>query len=167
MVDNAPLRGRIAPIKLLLTDVDGVLTDNGVYYTDQGEAAKRFSIRDGMGVDRLRKLRSVETGIITGETSVSVTHRAAKLGIVELHIGISDKYNTLLQILERRNLTWDEVAYIGDDFNDIEVLRAVGFSACPADAMPPVINVSHYWCRHNGGQGAFRELAELIIEYKP
>src|ERR1700761_6305886 len=97
---------RAKAIKLLLTDVDGVLTDNGVYYSEQGEVMKRFSIRDGMGVERLRNLARIVTGIITGETSPSVVRRAEKLGIQELHLGVKDKLGRVSEILERNGLQW-------------------------------------------------------------
>lgn len=150
-------------IKLVLTDVDGVLTDNGVYYSDNGEAMKRFSIRDGMGVERLRN-QGIETGIITGERSSSVQRRAEKLKITELHLGAKNKLALLEEILKRKDLTAVEVAFIGDDVNDIEIMRAVGFAACPLDAMPQVIKMVHYQCQARGGYGAFRELAEFIID---
>lgn len=150
-------------LKLVLTDVDGVLTDNGVYYSDAGEVLKKFSIRDGMGVERLRKA-GIETGIITGELSPSVQRRAEKLKITELHLGIKNKVLLIDEILERKNLHPSEVAFIGDDVNDIEIMKRVGFSACPVDAMPQVISIVHYHCQTKGGYGAFRELAEFIIE---
>src|SRR5258708_17966669 len=95
---------RAAAIRLLLTDVDGVLTDNGVYYSESGEAMKRFSIRDGMGVERLRKLCGIGTGFVTGETSPSVARRAEKLGIRELHLGIRNKLDRVSEIMERLQL---------------------------------------------------------------
>src|SRR5882762_7048023 len=152
------LKASAARIKILLTDVDGVLTDNGVYYSEAGEVMKRFSIRDGMGVERLRKLCGIETGIITGEMSPSVARRAEKLGIVELHLGVKDKLGKLSEILERKQLQWSQIAYIGDDVNDLEVLEAAGISACPADAMDPVARIVDYVCQNRGGYGAFREL---------
>src|SRR5882757_9472655 len=109
------LKKKAAGIKLLLTDVDGVLTDNGVYYSESGEVMKRFSIRDGMGVERLRKLCGIETGFVTGEVSPSVARRAEKLGITELHLGVKDKLGRLTEILERTQLQWSQIAYIGDD----------------------------------------------------
>src|SRR6201996_9823055 len=102
-------RERAKKIKLLVTDVDGVLTDNGVYYGEQGEVLKRFSIRDGMGVERLRKCCGIKTGIVTGETSPSVARRAEKLGIKELHLGIKDKSGRLNEILERLGIGWPQV----------------------------------------------------------
>lgn len=159
---QAELYARARRIRLVLTDCDGVLTDNGVYYSERGEEMKRFNIRDGMGVVRLRE-HGIATGIVTGETSPSVHTRAAKLKIEELHLGIQDKPARLREILERTGLTADEIAFIGDDTNDLEILDMVGLSACPGDATVFARNVAMYHCRAFGGHGCFRELAELII----
>jgi 3-deoxy-D-manno-octulosonate 8-phosphate phosphatase (KDO 8-P phosphatase) len=163
-MEKEMLLDKARQIRLVLSDVDGVLTDNGVYYSYAGEVMKRFSIRDGMGVERLRKLAGVETGIVTGELSVSVQKRAEKLQITELHLGIKDKAALLDSILSKKGLTAEQVAFIGDDVNDIGIMKRVGFCACPADAMPQVTAIAHYHCFTKGGYGAFRELAELIIE---
>ena len=120
---------RARPIRLVLTDSDGVLTDNGVYYSAAGEEMKRFSIRDGMGVERLRVFAGVEVGIITGERSGAVQKRAEKLGITELHLGIRDKSAVLTELLARLGLTPEQVAYIGDDTNDVAVMQRVGLAA--------------------------------------
>ena len=157
-------REKARRIKLLLTDVDGVLTDNGVYYGEGGEVLKRFSIRDGMGVERLRKLCGIETGIVTGELSPSVARRAEKLQISHLYLGVKDKQGRLVEIMGATGLAWEEIAFIGDDVNDLEVLERVGLSACPADAMAAVWDVVHYQCQVRGGHGAFREFAEWIIK---
>lgn len=160
------LKEKAKKVKLLLTDCDGVLTDAGVYYSADGEELKRFSIRDGMGVERLRKTVGVETGIITGERSGSVVARAAKLQIEELHLGIKDKITCLEGILEKQGLQKEEIAYIGDDVNDLSVIPVIGLSACPADAMSMVAEKVDYLCKEKGGHGAFREFAELIISLK-
>jgi len=157
------LQSRARAIRLLLTDSDGVLTDNGVYYSAAGEEMKRFSIRDGMGVERLRKFAAVDVGIITGENSGPVARRAAKLAITELHLGIKDKPAILRDILTRHNLKPEQVAYIGDDTNDVEIMRQVGLAACPADAISFARAAAHYICPSRGGYGAFRDFAELII----
>jgi YrbI family 3-deoxy-D-manno-octulosonate 8-phosphate phosphatase len=157
---------RAKKIKLLLTDCDGVLTDAGVYYGENGEVLKKFNIRDGMGVERLRKLANIETGIITGELSPSVAKRAEKLKITELHLGIKDKVLVLEQIMRSKNLLSENIAYIGDDVNDIEIMQKVGLTACPADAISFTKNVAHYLCETKGGEGCFREFAELIIASK-
>ncbi|NML67661.1 HAD-IIIA family hydrolase [Hymenobacter sp. RP-2-7] len=159
---HADLTAKARRIKLLLTDCDGVLTDGGVYYGESGEVLKRFNIRDGMGVERLRAV-GVETGIVTGERSPSVQKRAEKLKINELHLGIKDKATLLGEITARLGLGADEVAFLGDDTNDVEVLGLVGLAACPGDATRFAREAADYRCRARGGHGAFRELAELII----
>jgi len=162
-MNEQQFREKAAKIKLLLTDVDGVLTDNGVYYGESGEVLKRFSIRDGMGVERLRKLCGIDTGIVTGEVSPSVARRAEKLHITQLHLGIKDKLGRFEEILRAGGWSWEELAFIGDDVNDLEVLQRVGLSACPGDAMAAVRGIVQYRCVALGGHGAFREFAEWII----
>lgn len=151
-------------ICLLLTDCDGVLTDSGVYYSAEGEALKRFSVRDGMGVERLRNLAGIDVGIITGENSGIVKKRAEKLRITELHLGIKDKVAVLEEIVARRHILPEQVAYIGDDTNDVGIMQQVGLSACPADATQFAREVADYVCAAIGGYGAFREFAEYLIE---
>jgi 3-deoxy-D-manno-octulosonate 8-phosphate phosphatase (KDO 8-P phosphatase) len=163
---NKRLIDKAGKIKLVLTDNDGVLTDTGVYYSEEGEIFKRFSIRDGMGVERLRKEFNIETGIITGEISGSIRKRAEKLKIKELLLGVSEKHLLLSEILERNNLKPENIAYIGDDINDIELMKLVGLTASPADGMPDIRDMVDYVCKQKGGHGAFREFAELIISLK-
>jgi len=158
------LLAKLTGIKLLLTDCDGVLTDAGVYYGESGEQLKKFNIRDGMAVERMRNLANIETGIITGELSPSVKKRAEKLKITELHLGSKDKPAVLKEILERLQLSASEVAYIGDDSNDLTVMDLVGITAAPADALSFVKEKVDYICEAKGGEGAFREFAELLIE---
>ena len=159
------LKPKIANIKLVLTDNDGVLTDTGVYYSSKGEEMKRFSIRDGMGVERLFNILNIKTGIITGEVSGSVEKRAEKLNIEELYLGVKDKPAILEKILYKNSLKPDNIAYIGDDMNDLEIINKTGLSACPADAVPEIKKIVDYVCKAKGGKGAFREFAELIIKY--
>jgi len=161
-MQHTDLQARARRIRLVLTDCDGVLTDGGVYYSERGEEMKRFNIRDGMGVVRLRE-HGIETGIVTGELSPSVRTRAAKLRITELHLGIQDKPACLREILSRTGLQPEEVAFIGDDTNDLGILAMVGLSACPGDATSFARAVAVYHCQAFGGHGCFRELAELII----
>jgi 3-deoxy-D-manno-octulosonate 8-phosphate phosphatase (KDO 8-P phosphatase) len=165
MTNPEDFRSRATRIRLLLTDVDGVLTDGGVYYGDTGEVMKRFNIRDGMAVERLRAV-GVDVGIITGERSKSVVRRAEKLGIQILHLYCKDKPAALRLICEQEDYTPDEIAYIGDDVNDVDVMGLVALAAAPGDALPQAMAVAHYVCRLFGGQGAFREFAELIIAAK-
>lgn len=158
--------GKAKKIKLVLTDCDGVLTDTGVYYGPDGEVLKRFSIRDGMGVERLRKIVNIETGIVTGENSDIVKARAQKLDITELHLGIKNKSELLDKILDSTGLISEEIAFIGDDTNDIEIMKKVGLSAAPADATKFAKDVANIILKNSGGNGAFREFAEIIISSK-
>ncbi len=159
------LKQRASKVRWVITDCDGVLTDGGVYYSEHGEQMKRFHMRDGMGVKRLRA-EGIETAIVTGENSASLVMRAKKLGISELHLGARNKLQVVGDFLSRHGLAWDEVAYIGDDVNDLEVLKAVGLSVCPADAVRMVKAAVHCVLEERGGHGVFRELAELVLEGK-
>ena len=161
-MEPTEITARARRIKLVLTDSDGVLTDGGVYYSGNGEELKRFNIRDGMGVERLRQL-GIATGIVTGEMSPSVARRAEKLRISELHLGVKDKAALLPAILARLGLDPAHVAFIGDDTNDVAIMGLVGLAACPADATVFARHAAHYHCTTPGGHGCFRELAELII----
>lgn len=154
---------RARQVKIVVTDCDGVLTDTGVYYSEHGESMKRFSIRDGMGVERLRTQCGIETSIMTGEGSGSVIRRAEKLSIKHLFLNAKDKKALLIEFLNQQNLLPENLAYIGDDTNDLEALELAGLAACPADAMPVAKQKAHYICSEKGGFGAFRDLAELII----
>jgi len=163
---NLHLKEKLEKIKIVLTDNDGVLTDTGVYYSTKGEEFKRFSIRDGMGVERLRKYAGVETIIITGEESGSVRKRAEKLKIKEYYLGVKKKEELLPEIMRKNNVTPEEIAFVGDDSNDFELMKLVGFKATPADGMSFIKELADYVCENKGGNGAFREVAELIIAFK-
>jgi 3-deoxy-D-manno-octulosonate 8-phosphate phosphatase (KDO 8-P phosphatase) len=158
---------RAAMVRLVVTDVDGVLTDGGVYYSERGEAMKRFNVRDGMGVERLRGDR-VETAFLTRENSPIVERRAEKLR-VRCHLGVADKLAALPSLLAESGLELAHVAYIGDDVNDLEIMRAVaerGLVAAPADARPEIAALAHFSCPSPGGAGAFRDFAEWILSLR-
>ena len=162
------LARRAARLRLVLTDSDGVLTDTGVYYSERGEELKRFSIRDGMGVERLRNA-GVETGIVTGERSPSVLRRAEKLGLPHVLLGVKDKLPAVQALCAEKGLTLDQVGFIGDDVNDLEVLTvltAQGLTAAPADALPSVMQAVIHVCSAPGGHGAFRDFAEWILVHR-
>lgn len=164
--NNQHLKTKAKKVKIILTDVDGVLTDTGIYYGQDGEAFKRFSIRDGMGVERLRKYAGIETVIITGENSGTVKSRAEKLKITEFYLGVKKKEEVLEIIKKKNGLENENIAYIGDDSNDFEVMKLVGFTATPADGMNFIKDISNYVCENKGGYGAFREFAELILSLR-
>lgn len=162
-IAKTKLLERAKRIRLVLTDVDGVLTDGGVYYSAQGEEMKRYNIRDGMGMVRLKE-HGIEVGILTRENTPTVVKRAEKLNIALLYEGVTDKLKTLNDIVRKTGFDATAIAFIGDDVNDLEVLREVGLSASPGDALPVVLSAVHYICSLHGGSGAFREFAELILE---
>ena len=150
-------------IRLFATDVDGVLTDAGMYYAESGDEWKKFNTRDGMGIKLLQRA-GIITAIVTQERTKLVARRAEKLTIPELHQGVLDKLSLVREMAARHGLTLSQVAYIGDDINDLETLKAVGFSATPADGMPQVAAVVDYICQKKGGEGAVREITEMILE---
>lgn len=159
-------------IKLFLTDVDGCLTDGGMYYTAEGEVMKRFCVYDGMGMVLLQQA-GIPCGILTSEQSPVVKARAEKLKLDFLYLGVGSRVNSgcltkleaAQQICDRLGITLAEVCYVGDDINDIDLLRAVGTPCCPPNARPevralPGIRV----LKTPGGQGAIREIAEEILK---
>jgi len=158
----AEVRSRARRVRLVLTDCDGVLTDGTVYCSAYGEEMIRFSRRDGHGVERLRAA-GLDVGIVSREASEIVVRRAEKLGIRELHIGVSEKGPLVDEIARGRGLTLGEVAFVGDDLPDLPALRAAGLAACPADALASVRAEAHYVCLVPGGHGAFREVVELVL----
>lgn len=155
----------MSKIKLFLSDVDGVMTDAGMYYTASGDEFKKFNTHDGMAFNLLREA-GIKTGIITTENTTIVERRAAKLKIDYVYqgAGFKGKLAAALEICSKENITLNEVAYIGDDINCIELLKAVGIAACPANstkkvkAIPGIIHL-----QKNGGEGAIREFVDDYI----
>ncbi len=152
-------------LKLFATDVDGVLTDAGMYYGESGEELKKFHTRDGMGM-KLLQAEGVITAIITMENTKIVERRGIKLGIPEVFQGAKDKVSVLLNLSEKYGIPFGQMAYIGDDVNDVEALKAVGYAAAPADCVEEVRQVVHYVCKKNGGEGAVREVIDRILAAK-
>jgi N-acylneuraminate cytidylyltransferase len=161
-VDRDALAQRAEKIRLLCVDVDGVLTDAGMYYGPDGEVMKKFNTRDGMGLARVREV-GIAVAIVSGEDNAIVHARAAKLKIDDVFCGISDKRLAIEELCSRHGLGLDEVAYIGDDLNDLPALECVGLACAVADAAEPVQAVAHYVTQHRGGDGAVRELCDLLI----
>jgi 3-deoxy-D-manno-octulosonate 8-phosphate phosphatase (KDO 8-P phosphatase) len=157
------LSSKLRNIKLLLLDVDGVMTDGGIYYSSSGEELKKFNIQDGYGLVKLQQAR-VTVGIITGRMSKIVARRVEELGITEVHQNLDNKLKVYESIKKKMNLSDVHIAYMGDDEFDLAVLERVGFSAAPADAVAAVRKRVHFVCARNGGQGAVREVADLILE---
>jgi 3-deoxy-D-manno-octulosonate 8-phosphate phosphatase (KDO 8-P phosphatase) len=156
----ADLLARARRIRLVLLDVDGVLTDGRIWFGPEGEALKAFDVRDGHGIVRLRD--QVDFGVISGRPGKATRTRLEELGFKHLVFSQRDKldgYATLAHL----GFADEEVAYMGDDVNDIPLLRRVGLSAAPADAFPEVLPTVHFVSRYPGGRGAVRELCELIL----
>lgn len=149
-------------IQLLLLDVDGVLTDGGLYYFEDHGFALRFHVRDGLGIRRAVDAGLV-VGVISGRTSPQVRRRAEELLMEEIHLGVQEKLPILEEILARRSLDASEVCYVGDDVVDIPVLQAVGFAVAVADAHGEVRREADFVTRRAGGYGAVREVIDLIL----
>ena len=152
-------------MRLLCVDVDGVLTDAGMYYGPDGEVLKKFNTRDGMGLARVREA-GVAVAIISGEDSAIVHARATKLKIDDVFSGVSNKLEKVQSLCARQMLELVEVAYIGDDLNDLSAMECVGLACAVADAAEPVKAIAHYVTQRRGGDGAVREVCELIIAAK-
>ncbi|WP_026167204.1 N-acylneuraminate cytidylyltransferase [Balneola vulgaris] len=161
---NTPFTEVAASIKLFLSDVDGVLTDAGMYYTEFGDELKKFNTRDGMGFQLIRE-QGIKTGLVTSEITNIVKQRAKKLKIDFLHQGKRDhgKLEVAQQMCEKLGITLQEVAYIGDDINCLELIKAAGLSACPADAVDVIKEAAMVVCNKKGGEGCVREFAEMIL----
>ncbi len=161
----ADLRRRLEPIRLIVLDVDGVLTDGILVYGAAGEALKRFSARDGLAIRLLRRA-GLAVGIISGRRSEAVVIRCRELGIPDHMViqGSRDKQADLDILEDAADVTDEQVAAMGDDIPDIPMLKRAGFATCPADAAPEVAAEVHHVCGAEGGHGAVRELAELILK---
>ena len=139
-------------IKLLVMDVDGTLTDGRIYIGAQGEVMKAFDVRDGYAIVHILPQLGITPAIITGRSSAIVEQRAKELKITELYQGVAAKFGA----------SADEIAYIGDDLNDLSCIRYCGITACPADAIPEVLDAVDYACKHDGGRGAIREYIDYL-----
>lgn len=162
MATTSPNRKKLRAIKLLLLDVDGVMTDGGIYFTERGDELKKFNIHDGYGIVKLRQ-SGVTVGILTGRISQLVERRAKELGISEVHQNLDHKLEVYEQIRTRLNLSDSQVAYMGDDEPDIPVMKKAGFAACPANATAAVRREADFICRNRGGEGAVREVVDMIL----
>lgn len=148
--------------KLVITDIDGVMTDGGMYYTAEGDIMKRFSVKDGWGVIFLRKL-NIPLAIMTGENTQIVAKRAEKLKIEYYFLGVKNKVEKAEELCRKLGITLHEVAFIGDDINDLGLLRKVGFSCSPSNTPEYIKKEVNYVTSAHGGYGAFREFVEKIL----
>ena len=160
---SASLRRKAANIRLLLLDVDGVLTDGRIIIDDRGVETKHFHVRDGQGISLL-KCSGIEVGFITGRSSRVVRHRANDLRVALLFQGVQDKLRVYERIKKKRHLTDAQIAYVGDDIVDLPVLRRVGLAVMVGDGSAELKPFADYVTVARGGMGAVREVAELILK---
>ncbi|MFN8790513.1 MAG: KdsC family phosphatase [Bdellovibrionales bacterium] len=154
------------PVRLFLTDIDGVLTDGGMYYTEKGDEFKKFQVQDGMGFNILKEL-GIKTGFVTAESRELNLRRSQKLALDFYYPGEKDKLTRVKDLCQSLKISLKDVAYIGDDRNDLELLQEVGFRACPANARPEIKQISGiYQTQARGGDGAVREWIDLLIKTK-
>jgi YrbI family 3-deoxy-D-manno-octulosonate 8-phosphate phosphatase len=152
----------LAAVRLVAMDVDGVLTDGGIWYTERGDELKRFDVRDGQGLVRLREA-GVLTAVVTRRRSEIVARRARELGVAEVHQDATDKGAVVRGILARHGVRSAEACYVGDDVGDLPAMAIVGFPVAVADAVALVKRAAVYVTRARGGAGALRELSDLIL----
>jgi 3-deoxy-D-manno-octulosonate 8-phosphate phosphatase (KDO 8-P phosphatase) len=159
------MKNRLANIELLLLDVDGVLTDAGITYTDSGEQTKKFNAKDGLGL-RLLMDAGIQVGIITGLSSKALEHRCSKLGISLLFAGIKNKSKVLDSIISQTGIDPEKMIFVGDDLIDLPVMKRVGVSFCVADGSDDVKKHCDFITNLKGGHGAVREVCENILKAK-
>ncbi|MDD5120238.1 MAG: HAD-IIIA family hydrolase [Candidatus Omnitrophica bacterium] len=160
---NEELKARFKKIKLLLLDVDGVLTDGRIIYDSRGRDSKFFDVHDGLGVYVLHKF-GIKTILITAKSSKAIKPRARDMHVAEVFADIFPKTSVLVKILKKYNVSCDEVCFMGDDLVDLALMRKVGLPVAVANASSPIIDAALYITRHAGGRGAVREIAELILK---
>lgn len=150
-------------IKMLVMDVDGTLTDGHIYFGAEGEMMKAFHVQDGYAIAHILPAKGITPVIITGRSSKIVEKRAAELNIQHLHQGVWDKLSKLKEVAQQIGICAEQIAYIGDDLNDLACIRYCGYTACPADAVPEVRAAVDYVCTRDGGRGAVREFIDKFI----
>lgn len=150
-------------IRILAMDVDGTLTDGKIYMGENGEVMKMFDIKDGYAIYKFLPENNIVPVIVTGRTSKIVECRAAELGIVEIYQGVSDKAEQLQDIALLHSCNCKDIAYIGDDENDLPAMRVAGVTGCPANANASVIAAADYVSKYRGGDGAVRDFIEWVI----
>lgn len=154
-------------IKMLVMDVDGTLTDGKIYMGANGECLKVFNIKDGLGIREILIPAGIIPVIITGRSSAILERRCQELGITELYQGVTNKTETMLDVLNKKKISFKDVAYIGDDLNDMDCMKLIkeshGVVGCPNDAVKQIKEIADYICSLSGGEGAVREFIEYLI----
>jgi len=159
---TAAMRRKLSKIKIVAMDVDGVLTDGGMYYSDKGEVMKKFNARDGKAIEIIRDM-GLKVALITGEQSAIVKARARKLNIEDVYLGCCDKIRAAEKLLGKYNLGFENMLYVGDDLGDIELLKRSGAAFAPHDASRAVIECADHVCQRNGGEGVMSEINSMLL----
>jgi len=162
---NSKIKNKMKNINLVLTDVDGVLTDGGMYYSSEGDIMKKFFVRDGMGVTLLKK-HGIDTVIVTKEKNLIITQWYKNMKVKKLYDGVLDKGAILSKICITFNAKPEEICYIGDDVNDIALMKKCGLSVAPKNSVKEVKKVADYISEIKGGEGVFRDIVDLILTNK-
>ncbi len=158
----AALKRRLKGVRLLTLDVDGVLTDGGLYYGDDGNVIRKFNVHDGVGIKRVLA-RGVEVAFVSAGTTRSIQHRARTLGVRHVLTGVTDKRAEVEKLCRRLGLSLKEVAHMGDDLNDVPLLRAAGLALSVPAAASEALAAAHHVTRRHGGEGAVREICDLLV----
>ncbi|MFN0158449.1 MAG: KdsC family phosphatase [Bacteroidota bacterium] len=165
MADSRTLLNSARKLKMLIFDVDGVMTDGGIYYSASGAELKRFNAQDGYGLTQARQA-GLKIGLISGRTSEAVVERGRDIHADEVLQGIGDKLAAATEVAQRQGVTLREMSFMGDDLFDLPLLKAVGLSAAPANARPEVRKRVHFLTKATGGEGAVREFIDLVLRLR-
>ena len=160
---NQQILTQLSKIKLLSLDVDGVLTDGGIFYSEDGSISRKFNVKDGVGIKRIIKI-GIKVAIISAGVSGSIPSRAATLGITHVFTGVNDKRSVLENLSKDLKIDLENSAHIGDDINDLELFKIIGFPIAVADAQPEVLDAAKIITQKKGGQGAVREICDALIQ---
>jgi 3-deoxy-D-manno-octulosonate 8-phosphate phosphatase (KDO 8-P phosphatase) len=159
-------RLRRQKLRMIIMDVDGTLTDGSLYYGPSGETFKRFNVKDGMAIHRVLKQHPVKMGFLSASTAEAIIRqRAEALGVSHVYAGKRPKTKVVESWLGELAISWKQIAYVGDDLSDLEVMKKAGFAACPADAARDVKNAADYILKKPGGEGCIRELLEEVLAF--
>lgn len=154
---------RAQKVKIFVFDVDGTLTDGKIYISNEGEFCKAFNAKDGLAIALAVRI-GYKAVIITGRKSAIVEKRAAELGITEVYQGVKDKLSVLETLCQKMQFTFDDIAYVGDDLNDLNAMSKVGFACAPNDAATEIKDAAHFVASKNAGSGAVREIIEFVVK---
>ena len=159
------LAEKACQVQIVILDVDGVLTDGSMYYSDSGEVLKRFNTKDGMGISLLQRA-GIKVAFVSGESTGIITKRAEKLKVTDVYLGVEDKLTAVDDVLQKYRMNYQDACFVGDDINDFSVLKKVGFGVAVRGAVQIIKSIAHYVTSRDGGDGAVREVCDIILASK-